>query len=79
MSQRPSIANCRKDGLRDLAERVHYGGDDMEKRRALIFAAGAMNNRKLLGELGSQESANWHEGRRMADPAYVNPYWREMV
>jgi hypothetical protein len=77
MSQRPSISSCRGEGLRQLTERIHFG-DRSDGRRALIFAAGALNNRKLLAELGSQESANWHEGRRMADPAYVNPYWREM-
>ena len=75
---RPALATCRQDGLRELTERAHYGGDPSEIRRALIFAAGAINNRKLLAELGSQESATWHEGRRMADPNYVNPYWREL-
>ena len=73
--KRPSIKTCSKAGLMKLVDAMHYSGDDAAKRRTLIFAAGVANNKKLLRELGSLESAGWFEGRRMADPNTLNPYW----
>jgi hypothetical protein len=71
---RPSILTCSGQGLRKLVDTLH-AGDRMVLRRELIFAAGAANNRKLLDGLGSMERSNWYEGRRAADPDFVNPYW----
>jgi hypothetical protein len=78
-AKRPSIRDCNTVGLRVLSSLVRYGGDDMEKRRALVFAAGVANNVCLLKGLGSQESSIWYEGRRMTDPNYRNPYWPDAI
>jgi hypothetical protein len=74
VSKRPSIQSCDLEGLRLLTDKLHFPGS---ARTALIFAAGVANNRKLLDKLGSQESSTWFEGRRAADPDFVNPYWPE--
>lgn len=75
MAKRPSIKNCKADQLMALAGALHYPGDRDATRRALVFAAGVVNNTKLLKDLGSQESSGWYEGRRAADPEFSNPYW----
>jgi hypothetical protein len=73
--KRPSILNCHAHSLVELTDEMRFPGDRQMTRRALIFAAGVANNRKLLKELGSQESSSWYEGRRAADPNFDNPYW----
>jgi hypothetical protein len=72
--ERPSIKSCSKSDLSKLAEQLHYPGDATEARRALIFAAGVVNNKRLAADLGSQELSGFYEGRRAADPEFVNPY-----
>jgi hypothetical protein len=74
VDRRPSINDCTILGLRLLTDDLHFGPKD-DLRRALIFAAGAANNMTLLNGLGSMESSTWYEGRRAADPNFVNPYW----
>jgi hypothetical protein len=76
--KRPSIKTCSGEGLRKLVDIFSRAADPMDTRRKLIFAAGVANNRKLLKDLGSQETSNWCEGRRAADPNYVNPYWPDV-
>jgi hypothetical protein len=72
---RPSITDCSIQELMRLTDAMHYGGDRADTRRALVFAAGVANNRRLLSDMGSQESSTWYEGRRAADPSFANPYW----
>jgi hypothetical protein len=72
VSNRPSIQSCDPEGLRLLTDKLQFPGST---RTALVFAAGVANNRKLLAKLGSQERSTWFEGRRAADPDFVNPYW----
>jgi hypothetical protein len=71
MSKRINLATCSKY---DLFEYVKDRGQYAE-RRELIFAAGALNNRKLLSELGSYEQSRWMEGRRATDPTFENVYY----
>jgi hypothetical protein len=69
---RPGLRTCTKAQLSVLQEAL-WG----VTREELIFAAGALNNRTLLKDLGSAERANWYEGRRAEDPEFSNPYWRD--
>lgn len=45
-------------------------------RQELIFAAGALNNKRLRNQLGCYEQSRWDEGRRAANPTYENGYYR---
>lgn len=69
---RIELATCT---LHNLFNYVKARGSYVD-RRELIFAAGALNNQPLRSELGGMEQARWDEGRRAADPAYENPYYR---
>lgn len=73
---RPSIKSCGNAGLHKLTSQLAASQEGhMHMRRLLVFAAGAVNNCKLLKQLGSMEASMWHEGRRSVDPTYSNPYW----
>jgi hypothetical protein len=72
MSKRINLATCSNVELHEyVKERGQYA-----ERRELIFAAGALNNRRLLKEIGSYEGSRWMEGRRAADPTFENVYYR---
>lgn len=72
MAKRIALATCGNGELHRYTEdRERYAS-----RRELIFAAGALNNKKLRAELGSFEQSRWDEGRRAADPTYENPYYQ---
>lgn len=66
-----TLANCNSDQLETIRRRLHPA----KQRRELIFAAGALNNLKLLDELGSMERANFYDGQVAAGHIEHNPYW----
>lgn len=68
-----TLANCYIDQLEEVKSRLHLS----VSRRELIFAAGALNNKTLLRDLGSQEKANFYDGMVAAGHIDHNPYWPE--
>ena len=70
-TDRIDLATCCAAKLHEYAKTR----DGYAERRELIFAAGALNNIKLLKGLGSFEQSRWNEGRRATDPTHENPYY----
>lgn len=71
MSVRINLATCSNAALHAYVQARH----PYVERGELIFAAGALDNQRLLKELGSYEASRWMEGRRAADPTYNNVYY----
>ena len=69
---RIALATC---SAAELFDYVQARGRYVE-RQELIFAAGSLGNKRLRDDLGCAEQARWDEGRRAADPSYINPYYR---
>ena len=68
---RLTLANCRSTDLKP----ENFGMHPTVTRHELIRIAGALNNTKLLKELGSQEGANFYDGMLGAGLISENPYW----
>lgn len=73
--QRITLANCTAKQMKMLKDKLHPVTD----RRTLIFAAGALNNQRLLADLGSQESAQWQDGAVAAGHLPHNTYWPDQA
>lgn len=67
-----TLANCTIHQLKDVMNRGLHPTKD---RHELIFAAGALNNKNLQKDLGSQELSNFYDGMLAAGILEVNPYW----
>jgi hypothetical protein len=67
-----TLKNCRAHELELIMKR---GLHPTRERRALIFAAGTLNNKRLQRELGSQELSTFYDGMLAAGHIDVNPYW----
>jgi hypothetical protein len=67
-----TLANCGSAQLEQIMDR---GLHPTKSRHDLIFAAGALNNKKLKKELGSMELSNFYDGMLAAGHIDENPYW----
>jgi hypothetical protein len=67
-----TLANC---SLNEFPKVMRRGLHPTRERSALIFAAGALNNCKLLKDLGSQERSTFYDGMVAAGHLEENPYW----
>lgn len=68
-----SLANCSLHQLPMIQRRLHPA----RSRRELIFAAGALYNKKLRKDLGSQELSTFYDGMVATGRLERNPYWPE--
>lgn len=71
MTKQLSLATCNPSELVELQRRLHPA----TKRDTLIFAAGALNNRKLHDKLGSAERSIFYDGMLSVGLIEENPYW----
>lgn len=54
---------------------TRHVGDTADARRQRVLVAGALNDRKVLNELGCMEQSTWWDGRYLASKgAEKNPY-----
>lgn len=72
MDQDVTLANCDADQLEGVRRR---GLHPARSRSELIFAAGALNNRRLAAGLGSLELSTFYDGQLAAGHIESNPYW----
>lgn len=72
MSKTITLANCNMRQLEGVRDR---GLHSSRERREMIFAAGALNNKKLAAELGSMELSTFYDGMLAAGHIEENPYW----
>lgn len=72
---RLNLASCTLEQLSNLKKSLHPARD----RRELIFAAGALNNKTLQAELGSNELATFYDGKVAAGHLSENPYWPDVA
>lgn len=72
MPDRITLANCDVHQLDEVRRR---GLHETRERSALIFAAGALDNRRLAEGLGSQELSTFYDGQVAAGHIDENPYW----
>jgi hypothetical protein len=68
-----TLANCNKAELREIQSQLHPATD----RRLLIFAAGALGNKRLENDrdFGSMERSIFYDGQVAAGLITANPYW----
>lgn len=67
-----TLANCDASQLEGVRLR---GLHPMRDRAAMIFAAGALDNRRLAEGLGSMELSTFYDGQLAAGHIDSNPYW----
>lgn len=72
MAKKLTLKNCSSRQLEMIMAR---GLHPVRERRDLIFAAGALNNKRLQKELGSMELSNFFDGMLAAGHIEENPYW----
>jgi hypothetical protein len=66
-----TLANCTIGQLPMVQQRLHPA----RERSALIFAAGCLNNTRLVIGLGSQELSTYYDGMVASGRLSSNPYW----
>jgi hypothetical protein len=69
----PHLGTCRLEQLGTIKKFLHPA----RSRSDLIFAAGALGNKNLERQLGSQELSTFYDGMVAAGRLKANPYWRE--
>lgn len=72
MPKTVTLANCDIHQLEDIRRRGLHPARD---RSALIFAAGALDNKALAKGLGSLELSTFYDGQLAAGHIDSNPYW----
>jgi hypothetical protein len=72
MGKSITLKNCNSQQLKEVMDR---GLHPTKERRDLIFAAGALGNKKLQKDLGSMELSNFYDGMLAAGLIDENPYW----
>ncbi len=72
MSELVTLANC---DIRQLEDVRRLGLHPSRERAAMIFADGALNNKRLAASLGSQELSTFYDGQIAAGHIDSNPYF----